>query len=82
MAITPVRDYLFVTMKENNRTDAGVLLPESARKVELVIAKCGPDAPYKKGQKVFLGSDMNLSKINYDGKEYFLIRASDIVAID
>lgn len=82
MAITPVKDYVFVTMKEQEKTDAGIYLSESSRKMELIISKCGPDAPYKKGQKVFLGGDVNMSKINYNGKEYFLIRSSDIVAVD
>ncbi len=94
MKIQPLSDHVLIEpIKEEEKTESGILLPETVDKKKpeqgKVIAvgpgkknKSGKTIPMEieKGQKV-LFTKYGPNEIKVDGKEYLIAKQSDILAI-
>ena len=94
MNIKPLSDHILIEpIKEEEKTKAGILLPETAEKEkpeEGLIVAVGPGRKVssgkvipmdiKPGQKV-LFTKYGPNEIKVDGKEYLIAKEEDILAI-
>jgi chaperonin GroES len=94
MKIKPISDHVLIEpIKEEEKTKAGILLPETAEKEKPEQGKVIATGPGKKTSKGILipmevkAGDKVLftkygpSEIKVDGKEYLIAREEDILAI-
>lgn len=94
MKIKPISDHLLIEpIKEEEKTKAGILLPETAEKERPEQGKVVAVGPGKKNAKGILipmevkAGDKVLftkygpSEIKVEGKEYLIARQEDILAI-
>lgn len=94
MNIKPLGDHLLVEpVKEEEKTRAGILLPETAEKerpMQGTVIAAGPGKKskegkhnaleIKKGDKI-LFSEYGPTKIKIEGKEYLIVKEEDVLAI-
>lgn len=94
MKIKPISDYLLIEpIKEEDKTETGILLPETVEKErpeQGMVVAVGPGkkndsgqivaTDIKVGQKV-LFTKYGPNEIKVDDKEYLIIREEDILAI-
>ena len=86
MTVTPLKDRLLVKYGESKKaTESGLLLAESAQKKPTYcqIIKTGPEVENKD-----LAAGINVMTVGYagtdikiDGKEFSIVKESDIIAI-
>jgi len=92
--ITPLADYVLIEpMKEEEKTKAGILLPESAEKEKPEKGKVIAIGPGKRDEKgnviplsvkvgqVVLFKKYGPDEIKVDDKEYLICKEEDILAI-
>ncbi len=94
MKLKPISDYIIVEpRKEEQKTKSGIVLPDTIEKEkpqEGVVIAVGPgrmldngkrsDMQVKAGDKV-LFSKYSPTEMKVDGKEYFVIKEDDVLAI-
>ena len=93
MGLQPLGDRVLVeVLEEDERVEGGIVLPESAseKPTEGTIVEVGPGSykddgsripmPVAKGDQVLYGKYSG-SDIKVDGKEYKLLRVTDILAV-
>lgn len=94
MQIKPITDHILIEpIKEEEKTKAGILLPETAEKErpeQGLIVAVGPGKKDKAGNLVAMdvkaGDKVLFTKygpteIKVDGKEYLIARQEDVLAI-
>ena len=94
MKLKPISDYIIIEpRKEEQKTKSGIVLPDTIEKEkpqEGVVIAAGPgrmqdngkrsDMQVKAGDKV-LFSKYSPTEMKVDGKEYFVIKEDDVLAI-
>jgi len=86
VAIQPLGDNVLIQpMKQEQKTESGIFLPETASKErsqqgKVVAIGESEDILVKKGQTVIF-KEYSETKVEYEGKEYLLVKAEDILAI-
>lgn len=89
--IKPLGNRVLVKMKEGEeKTKSGIILGSSQEKPQIAeVIEIGPgeyiegkiqEMHVKKGDNVFL-SEYAGTKVKYEGKEYIIVKESDILAI-
>ena len=94
MKIQPLADYVLIeSIKEEEKTKSGILLPESAEKEKPeqgVIVAVGPGKKNKEGKAIpvsvqpgqkVLFSKYGPNEIKVDGKEYLIAKEEDLLAV-
>ena len=94
MKIKPLANYILIEpIKEEDKTQSGILLPETAEKErpeQGKIIACGPGKKDKKGKfipleikpgDVVLFTKYGPNEIKVKGKEYLIAKEDDILAI-
>ncbi len=94
MNIKPLADYVLIeSIKEEEKTKSGILLPESAEKEKPeqgTVVAVGPGKKNKEGRVIPLsvqpGQKVLFSKygpneIKVDGKEYLIAKEEDLLAV-
>lgn len=75
---TPSRDWVVIHSLRQEKTDAGIFIPESSQKelhesaIQEVLA-AGPESGCKPGDYIYLHPETNWYPIIFEGKEYGLI---------
>ena len=94
MKLKPVSDYIIIELQKNEaKTKSGIVLPDTIEKEkpqEGVVVAAGPgkmmeggvrsEMQVKAGDRV-LFSKYSPTEVKVDGKEYFVIREDDIMAV-
>ncbi|MDE1970846.1 MAG: co-chaperone GroES [Patescibacteria group bacterium] len=94
MKIQPLSDHVFIeSMKDEIKTKSGIVLPDSAEKEKPMKGKViavGAGKVSDKGERIAMsvkkGDTVLFTKytpheIKVDGKEYLVVRESDILAV-
>ncbi|OGD32231.1 co-chaperone GroES [Candidatus Azambacteria bacterium RIFCSPHIGHO2_02_FULL_52_12] len=94
MKLKPISDYIIVEpRKEEQKTKSGIVLPDTVEKEkpqEGVVVAAGPGRMQDNGKRAAMqvkaGDKVLFSKygpmeVKVDGKEYFVIKEEDILAI-
>ncbi|MCD7962537.1 MAG: co-chaperone GroES [Rikenellaceae bacterium] len=88
MSIKPLADRVLIEPKEaEEKTAGGLYIPDTAKEkpLEGVVVAAGPgtkdvNMEVKVGDKVLYGKYAG-TEINYNGKDYLIMKQSDILAI-
>lgn len=80
--LKPIKNYIFVKVLKEAKTDSGIFLAESVDTMELEVTACGPDVSFKKGTKVFLIEGTPLRRFFHKGKETSFVSADEVIAIE
>jgi len=94
MKLKPISDYIIVEpQKHEVKTKSGIVLPDTVEKEkpqEGVVAAAGPGKMLESGKRIemqvktgdrVLFSKYSPTEVKVEGKEYFVIREDDIMAI-
>jgi co-chaperonin GroES (HSP10) len=82
----PSRDWIIINSLRQEKTDAGIFIPETAQRdpkdniVQEVLA-AGPEAGCKPGDIIYLHPETQWYPLEIDGKEYGLINQYGFIGV-
>lgn len=82
MKIKPLKKYLLIEKLKVEKTNSGIILPDSETKNETqvgTIIVVGPECTLKEGMKIIY-PEYTISKFNRDNIVYLLIKEQDVLA--
>jgi co-chaperonin GroES (HSP10) len=85
LAFKPTRDWVVIKSLRQEKTEAGIFIPDSAQKdsiqvVQKVLA-AGPEAGCSVGDTIYLHPETSWYPIEIDGKEYGLINQYGFIGV-
>lgn len=92
MKITPLRDQVVLKTHLIDKSEGGLVLPDSQKRIQFevmatgpgrVLEKCGKltETELKPGDFVIFGSHPTITKITDKGVTYFVVPESDVAAV-